>query len=201
MHTESFLLGAGGHGKVVLDALLQQGIRPLLYDGEPTKAGGEVLGCRISMLPEDLAQLPLRGHIAIGNNRIRERLAQRLLAAGRVPFSICHPGAVVATGASIGGGCFIAASAVVGPDAVVAEGTIINHGGIVDHDCRIGCFSHIAPNATLGGEVVLGHQVLVGSGAIILPGVRIGSGVTVGSGAVVTKDVQKGATVMGVPAR
>jgi sugar O-acyltransferase (sialic acid O-acetyltransferase NeuD family) len=185
----------------VLDALLQQGIRPLLLDGDAAKAGGEILGCRISMLPEDLAQLPLQGHIAIGNNRIREQVTRELLAAGRVPLSVCHPGAAVATGATIGGGCFVAANAVVGPDAVVAEGTIINHGSVVDHDCRIGSFSHVAPNATLGGEVVIGHHVLVGSGAVILPGITIGSGVTIGSGAVVTKDVQDGATVTGIPAR
>lgn len=186
---------------MVLDALLLQGIRPLLLDSDTARAGSEILGCRISRLPEDISQLPPQGHVAIGNNRVRELITRQLLAAGRVPLSIFHPGAVVAASASIGGGCFGAANAVVGPDAVVAEGTILNHGSVIDHDCRIGCFCHIAPNATLGGEVVIGSRVLVGSGAIILPGVTIGSDVIIGSGAVVIKDVRDGATVTGIPAR
>jgi acetyltransferase-like isoleucine patch superfamily enzyme len=41
----------------------------------------------------------------------------------------------------------------------------------------------------------------IGSGAVILCGVRIGEGAIVGAGAVVTKDVERGATVQGVPAR
>jgi UDP-2-acetamido-3-amino-2,3-dideoxy-glucuronate N-acetyltransferase len=41
----------------------------------------------------------------------------------------------------------------------------------------------------------------VGSGALILGGVRIGAGALVGAGAVVTRDVDPGETVAGVPAR
>jgi UDP-2-acetamido-3-amino-2,3-dideoxy-glucuronate N-acetyltransferase len=51
------------------------------------------------------------------------------------------------------------------------------------------------------------HQTLVcrgasiGSNATILCGVTIGAGAMVGAGAVVTKDVEDGTTVVGVPAR
>jgi acetyltransferase-like isoleucine patch superfamily enzyme len=41
----------------------------------------------------------------------------------------------------------------------------------------------------------------IGSGATILCGVTIGEGAMVGAGAVVTRDVQDGETVVGVPAR
>ena len=41
----------------------------------------------------------------------------------------------------------------------------------------------------------------LGSGAVILGGVTVGEGATVGAGAVVTRDVEAGQTVVGVPAR
>jgi UDP-2-acetamido-3-amino-2,3-dideoxy-glucuronate N-acetyltransferase len=41
----------------------------------------------------------------------------------------------------------------------------------------------------------------IGSGALILGGVRIGAGALVGAGAVVSRDVEPGKTVVGVPAR
>jgi len=41
----------------------------------------------------------------------------------------------------------------------------------------------------------------IGSGAVILGGVTIGAGALIGAGAVVTRDVEPGAVVAGVPAR
>lgn len=51
------------------------------------------------------------------------------------------------------------------------------------------------------GRVVLEDHVWVGMRAMILPGVRIGRGAVVAAGAVVTKDVEAGEVVAGVPAR
>ncbi len=41
----------------------------------------------------------------------------------------------------------------------------------------------------------------IGAGAIILQGVKIGRGAVVAAGSVVTKDVESGAIVAGIPAR
>jgi maltose O-acetyltransferase len=52
-----------------------------------------------------------------------------------------------------------------------------------------------------GRPVRIGCDVWIGGGAIILPGVSIGDGAVIGAGSVVTRDVAKGDTVMGNPAR
>lgn len=201
MHTDSFLLGAGGHGKVVLDALLGQGDTPLVLDSDKGKVGEMLLGCDIALLPENLSQLPQQGHIAIGDNGTRERMAQRLLAAGRQLHMVLHSTAVVATSANLGEGCFIAAGAIIGPDAFVGEGAIVNHNAVVDHDCRVGVYAHLAPGSVLGGEVIIGRRTLVGAGAAVLPGVTVGDDVIIGAGAVVTKNLPAGCCVVGIPAR
>ncbi|MBJ7326566.1 MAG: hypothetical protein JHC52_04385 [Chthoniobacterales bacterium] len=47
----------------------------------------------------------------------------------------------------------------------------------------------------------IGRDVWIGANAVILGGVTIGDGAVVAAGAVVTKDVEAGAVVAGVPAR
>lgn len=52
-----------------------------------------------------------------------------------------------------------------------------------------------------GKQVRIGSNVWIGGGALIMPGVTIGDDAIVGAGAVVTRDVAKGVTVVGNPAR
>ncbi|MEO7208868.1 MAG: sugar O-acetyltransferase [Steroidobacteraceae bacterium] len=55
--------------------------------------------------------------------------------------------------------------------------------------------------AEFGRPIVIGRNVWIGGGVIILPGVTIADDATIGAGSVVTKDVPRGATALGNPAR
>jgi maltose O-acetyltransferase len=52
-----------------------------------------------------------------------------------------------------------------------------------------------------GRPIRIGGNVWIGGGAIILPGVTIGDDAVIAAGAVVTRNVARGATVAGVPAK
>jgi maltose O-acetyltransferase len=52
-----------------------------------------------------------------------------------------------------------------------------------------------------GKPIRLGRNVWIGGGAIVLPGVTVGDDAIIGAGSVVTRDVARGVTVMGSPAR
>jgi sugar O-acyltransferase (sialic acid O-acetyltransferase NeuD family) len=205
MHTNAFyLIGAGGHGKVVLDALLAAGVHDYkvhIRDGAPELKGKDFLGHIIQCPVLALEMSGHHFHIAVGNCRAREQLFSSLLKMEALPLTIVHPAASLSRFAVIGNGSFLAAQSVVAPAAVVGAGVIVNHGAVVDHDCVVGDFSHIAPNATLGGCVIVGVGALVGAGANILPGVSIGDGAVIGAGAVVTNDVHAGEVRAGVPAK
>jgi UDP-perosamine 4-acetyltransferase len=201
------ILGAGGHGKVVLDILRAQRQHHVVgfLDADPalsgTRVGGvEVLGA-VNLLTR-LKQQRVRGAIvAIGDNRTRRRYADEVLDCGLELISAVHPSAVVASGATLDAGAVVAAGAVVGVEARIGRDAIINTGALVDHECVIGPASHICPGVALAGRVEVGAEAFVGIGARVIQCVKIGAGAMVAGGAVVIRDVPDGVRVAGVPAR
>lgn len=204
MSTERLvLIGAGGHGLVVLDAyrLTHATAAVEVRDDDVTKDGAAFLFAHIEAPIGPLERFRCGCHVAIGDNATRRRLGRMLQAAGSTLVTIVHPRASVAASARISCGTFVAASAVVAPGACVGAGVIVNHQAVIDHECAVGDWCHIAPGAVLGGAVNVGEGCLIGSGAVVLPGVRIGAGAVIAAGAVVTKHVGEGLTVAGAPAK
>ncbi|RYY02233.1 MAG: acetyltransferase [Gammaproteobacteria bacterium] len=205
MHTKLiFLIGAGGHAKVVFDAILLNEIsqtRVRITDRELKLKGKEFFDCKIEVPEVGIEMANQLFHLAIGNNRARENIFNQLSELNAQPLTITHPDASISRFSKIEAGAFIAAKAVVGPDAHIGLCSIVNHGAVVDHDCIIGNFSHIAPNATIGGGVTIGSHVLIGAGANILPGIHIGDGSIVGAGSVVTSNIGPGEVKVGIPAK
>lgn len=205
MPTKNILVvGAGGHGQVVVDALLEGGTAP----GQMWVSDDDA-SIRDNFLPGIFVAVPalqpkVSGglfHVAVGAGPTRQTLTEALIGLGGKPLLVRHPAAVVSRFADIESGTFLGARAIIGPSTNIGCGVIINQGAIVDHDSVVGSYSHIAPNATIGGGVVIGSGVLVGAGAVILPGVVIGPGAIIGAGAVVLRDVDAGVVCVGVPAK
>jgi sugar O-acyltransferase (sialic acid O-acetyltransferase NeuD family) len=191
------LIGAGGHARVVYDALNQSD-----YDSSGLEVRGNDAGSafyeRPVQTPEVLDDMTgNRVHVAIGHNGVRADLLARTQDCGGDIWTITHPKAILAMTAQVAGGCLLAAGAVLGPCADINIGCILNHSCVVDHDCTLGRYCHIAPGAVLGGGVTVGDGVLVGANSTVLPGVTIGSNVIIGAGSVVTKDVPSNSTWIG----
>ncbi len=125
------------------------------------------------------------------------RLKARLQALG-VPLlpRLCHRLSIVIGQITIG-------------DPVVIEpGVYINHGLVViDGLTEIAGGARIAPFTSIGlvaGSIVgpkIGPDVQFGTGARVLGPIAIGAGAVIGANAVVVRDVEAGATVVGVPAK
>lgn len=108
-------------------------------------------------------------------------------------------------GAVVGSRCKIQSHTFVCDGVTIEDEVFVGHGVMFLNDKR--------PHATTAdGELqrdddwqLLPSRVRrgasIGSGAVILGGVTIGERATVGAGAVVTRDVEPGSTVTGVPAR
>ncbi len=200
------IYGAGGHGRVVLDAALASGAFDVcgFLDDNVEMHGRTLHGVTVLGGGERLSDPEFEGCmivIGVGNPESRRRLVEILSVDGWTFASVIHPSAVIGLGAEIGEGSTVLPTAVVHTDARLGRHVIINTAATVDHDARIGDFVHIAPGAHIGGGIHIGVGVLVGIGASIIPGVRIGEGAVLGAGAVVIDDVSDGAVVAGVPAR
>lgn len=202
------IVGAGGHGRVVADALHCAGIPVLGFtDPDATLHGTLVEGFPVlgddSVLeryPQRACELAL-GIGSVGVTDARARIAESLQAAGWRLATVVHPSAIVARSAVLETGAQVMAGAIVQSGARVGLGALINTGAQVDHDCVIGAYSHVAPGAVLSGGVTLGERCHIGSGAVIIQGVRLGRSVLVGAGAVVVVDGTDGTRLFGVPAR
>ena len=201
------LIGCGGHGKVVLDAVRQEGRHRVVgfLDADPTTHGSTVHDVPVLGGPNLLDKMVTRkvkgAIVAIGDNRTRFGYASEAEAAGLELVSAVHPRAVIAPSATLGRNVVVAAGAIVSVDASVGDGSIINTGAIVDHECIVGRHVHIAPGARLAGRVAVGDFAFVGLGAMVIQCLTIGERATVGAGAMVRADVGPGVTVVGVPAR
>lgn len=199
MNKPFVVLGAGGHGAVVADIILQNGYRleGFLDDGLPV--GTMILGTPV------LGKLALCTTfkdcdfvLAVGDQAVRKRLAQTYLLDYT---TVIHPASTIGNEVSIGMGGVVMAGAIINARATVGRHSIINSGCIVEHDNCLSDFVHIGPGAVLGGTVSVGESTFIGIGATIRNNIVIGSSVIVGAGAVVVKDIPADCTVVGVPAK
>jgi acetyltransferase-like isoleucine patch superfamily enzyme len=89
-------------------------------------------------------------------------------------------------------GCNLVAKTVVGKNVFIAPGVLMTNDNALGAE---GWNQEAAPSITIEDEA------RIGAGATFLPGVTVGRGAIVGAGSVVTRDVEPGTTVLGVPAR
>jgi len=192
------LIGGGGHAVVVFEAARLSGWQVEgFYDDESGKCLSSEI-CQLGAFRDFLFAKRRPLILAVGNIEIRRRLIEKY---DGLWATIEHPSAIVSKRATIASGTFIAAAAVVNPCCEIGRHVIINTRAVVEHHCKIGLNSHIAPGAVLGGEVQVGANTLIGISASVNPHLRIGQNCVIGAGSVVTRDVEDGSIVVGVPAK
>ena len=197
MDNSFFILGVGGHSRVVIDIAQNLGLDISgLYDDNPNTYGKEYNG--IKVLGPINSIVSGTAVIAIGNNQIRKNIVDQSSPINWK--SLIHPSSYVSSNIEIGEGTVIMAGAIVQPGAKIGRHCIINTGACVDHDCIIEDFVHIGPNSALAGGVTVGEGTFVGIGSSLVPYVTIGKWSTIGAGSAVITDIPDNCMAAGVPA-
>lgn len=197
------ICGGGKHCSVVLDVLLACGeyeIVGILDDGKDPILGIPVIG-NDSLLPELYAQGVRKLFVAIGSNRIRQKVAEYAEGLGYTLINAISPKANVSSWAKLGRGILINHGAAVNALACIEDGCIINTNASVDHHCRIHAYSHVCPGVHIAGSCDVGMRCFIGTGSNVIDGVTIGADTTVGAGAAVVRPLPENCTAVGVPAR
>lgn len=202
------ILGCGGHGRVVLDIIVNAGVQEVVgfVDSNPELVGRRVDGVKVFGPPDDLVRVRDEnavdcGIVAIGDNGVRRALADQLDSLGLELINAIHPSANLARNVTLGRNIVIAAGVLVSAHCQIGDSVILNTGCIVDHESLIGTATHICPGARLAGRVTVESGAFVGIGATVIQSLRVGCEAVVGAGAVVINDVAPMSTVVGVPAR
>jgi UDP-perosamine 4-acetyltransferase len=202
-----YLLGGGGHGRVVLDALLAASADVAGVLDPAITPGSSIFGVVVAGGDELLGEVDA-SRIAIANGVganpsvvARARLFDELSGRGFTFTIVRHPSVVCALGCTLGEGAQLMAGVVLQTGVSIGANAVVNTRASVDHDTVIGRHAFVSPGAVLCGDVTVGDSAFVGAGAIVLPGRRIGAGAIVGAGSIVTRDVADGAVVRGNPAK
>lgn len=201
------IIGAGGHGRELLDLVEAAGCRDLFIgfvDDSPsqdsidrvTRRGAEILG-GLSWVREHRADWAL----GIGSSAVRRTIVAQLAGAEGAPVTLVHPSCVIGSEVTLGPGVVLCAATTVTTNVQIGQHTHVNVGSAVQHDSRIGEFTTLSPGVMVNGDVHIGNDAFFGSGAIVTRSCIINDHATVGAGAVVLDNVRSHSTVFGTPAR
>lgn len=158
------IIGAGGHGKVVCDAILAQNEYVLNGFVDVALPVGTVVinGYQVIAHQDNLVSLKSQVDffiVAIGNNKIREQvytLAKTILK----PAIVIHPSAVIGSDVQIGSGTVVLANAVINASSKIGENVIVNSRVVVDHDCILGNDIHLSIGTMVGSNSKINNGYL-----------------------------------------
>lgn len=206
MKSEIYIIGSGGHARVVARAVQENGQKPIFI-----VSGKEYAAAGLAWIAESdfIANPPygdqwgiICGVGSIGSMLERDRILKRYESLSDRFVSVISPRSVVDASAILKRGVFVGHGAIIANDVSVGRHCLINTGAIVEHDCVIDVNCHIASGATVLGGVRLGRDVFVGASSVVMQGVAVADNVTIGASSFCNQNIgDSNTTWVGLPAR
>jgi sugar O-acyltransferase (sialic acid O-acetyltransferase NeuD family) len=204
------IFGAGGFGREVAWLAQQcwgEGTDIAFCVDQPRYLSEPVNGIPVRLL-QDIAHDsgdPPAYVVAMGNPAERMRVVGLCEATGMRPATLVHPRVEASRWVTIGPGSILCAGVIATTNIVIGAHAHVNLDCTIGHDVIIGDYATLSPGVHVSGNVTIGSGAFIGTGAAIINGtagspLSIGDGAVVAAGACVTRPVEPGALVAGVPA-
>jgi sugar O-acyltransferase (sialic acid O-acetyltransferase NeuD family) len=203
-----YIFGAGGSGREVAWLAEQswgsQVETEFLVD-IPDYPRKNINGHEIRLVTEVTPDNSARIVIAVGDPSSRRRIAAVCTITGLRETVVVHPRAEISNLVELGSGTIICAGVILTTNIRIGRHVHINVDCTVSHDALIGDFVTLSPGVHVSGNVHIGQGAFIGTGANLINGsadspLVIGDDAVIAAGACVTKSVERGALVAGVPA-
>ena len=209
MKEDIIIVGAGGHAKVIIDIIEEQGQYDIIgisdlqmgvgeeFAGYPILGGDEVLKFYFNKGVRNAAN-------GVGGYRDNVNRTKVFKAVKEIGFDfppVIHPSAVISKSSNIGDGCVIFPGVSINSAVDVGANVIIATNASIDHDTRVGDHVLISAGVTLGADIFIEEGTLFALGSKVISGVCISRDIVVGAGAVVTNSLKERGVYLGCPAR
>ena len=168
MSNRILIIGAGGHAKVICDAILSQNEYIINGFVDINLPVGTVVINNYQVIAHEDNILDLKSQVdffivAVGNNMARKKIFNSIKVHLK-PATIIHSSAVIGSDVLIGEGTVILANAVINASSKIGENVIVNARSVVDHDCVIGDDVHLSIGTMVGSNSIIntGYQSKIG---------------------------------------
>jgi sugar O-acyltransferase (sialic acid O-acetyltransferase NeuD family) len=203
------IFGTSGMAREAGDIAWELGLEPVYVACDQAELDACIFLGHVILESDVDRNLEMGYVIGIGDNGIRQRIAQRY--ASRLCFiSLIHPSASFGKGqrelVEAKRGVIVCAGVRFTNNIQIGDFCILNLNSTISHDVVIEDFVFVAPGAHITGNVYIETRAWIGIGVAINQGneglkLRIGADSTIGSGAVVVSDCEPNAIYAGIPAR
>lgn len=198
------IIGAGGHGRSVLDLVLSLGNYDKIAFATNEDHDCPILGYSLlderALSPEFVHKQFDAVVVAIGDNRARLDKVCTLSKAGVILPPLVHPRAYVSPLASLGEGSIVLAGAVVNAFANIGLACIVNTHAVVEHECRISDGVHLSPGVVVAGGSSIGEGAWLCANSGVADHVSLPAWSTLAGGSFLNSTVLKGGLYAGQPA-
>src|SRR3990167_3975268 len=156
-----YILGAGGHARVLVEALrhnpnnqiagfleIDSRLIGAMVSGMPVYSQDVILN---QLLPSDIVLVNGFGSVDIP--KLRQQQFEKLEKNGFAFLSVKHKTAYCASDVVLQKGVQLLARSTILTGSKIGSNAIINTSASIDHDCILGSHVHIAPGAILSGGV------------------------------------------------